>query len=202
MSILKNFKADDPKYEKRILAIILGVPLTVCLMYLIHKGLERIPDFTHLFIDNAKYFGWFLLSSFGVLLLSALAYGKSLDIDEFETKATVIVSVISVILWTIIWISWGIFCAWLTFNFSPLTLLVKFTIIGLVTIPGVTAFLISRNDRLSEIKQDEASKIYRGKDNFRSDFQMVCIERKYFSGYYGLLCLPVYLISLLVGHLL
>jgi magnesium-transporting ATPase (P-type) len=200
MSILKNFKDTDHTFEKNFFKAIFGIALCIAFFFLIDKTFDKIPDLKRLFIDNGKFFRWFLFSSIGVLIFTYTKYIGTLDFWEAETKATIKVSIISVVLWTIIWVSWSIFCAWLTLTFNPLTQLVKFTIIGLVVVPGLTGFLFSRNIRRQQLKQEEDDKKSMGTDYFNSEPYTICIDRKYYSGYYGLLCLPMYLVSLLVGQ--
>ena len=98
-----------------------------------------------------------------------------------------------------VWVSWSIFCAWLTYNNLPMTKLVLFTIIFLVTVPGLIAFIFSRSIRNSQIREEQIDREKAG-ENYEP--YTVCLDRKYYSGYYGLVCLPVYLIALFVGQLL
>jgi magnesium-transporting ATPase (P-type) len=200
MSILQNFKDTDHTFEKKFFGAILCIALCVAIFFLIDKTFDKIPEVKRLFIDNGKFFRWFLFASIGVLIFTYTTYIGTLDFWEAETKATIKVSVISVVLWTIIWILWSIFCAWLTLTFNPLTQLVKLTIILLVIIPGLTGFLFSNNIRRQQLKQEEKDKKTMGADYFNSEPYTICIDRKYYSGYYGLLCLPLYLVSLLVGQ--
>jgi len=200
MSILQNFKDADHTFEKKFFGAILTMALLVAIFFFIDRTFDKIPDVKHLFINNAIFFRWFIFSAAGVLILSYMTYMGTLDFWEAETKATVRVSIISVVLWAIIWVSWGIFCAWLTLTFNPLTQLVKLTIFMLITIPALTAFLISINIRHQQLKEEETDKHSKGADYSNSDPYIICIDRKYYSGYYGLLCFPVYIVSLLVGQ--
>ncbi|MFN4008176.1 MAG: hypothetical protein ACK4HE_11760 [Chitinophagaceae bacterium] len=200
MSILQNFKDTDHTFEKNFFKAIFGIALCIAFFFFIGKTFDKIPDVKKLFVDNGKLFRWFLFSSIGIYIISYITYIGTLDFWEAETKATKKVSVISVVLWTIIWISWSIFCAWLTLTFNPMTLLVRMVIIGLVVIPGLTAFLFSRNIRRQQLRQEEEDKKSMGADYFNSEPYTICVDKKYYSGYYGLLCFPVYLVALLVGQ--
>lgn len=201
MSIPQNFKNTDHSVEKIIFGAIIGLSLCIALFFLADNLLHKFPDIKKLFVDNATGFRWFLFSSIGVFALSNALYFVTLDFWEAETKYSIKVSIISVVLWIIIWLSWSIFCAWLTLTHNPLTASVKFTIAGLVTIPGLTAYLVSRSLRKQILKQNAEDKESMGADYSSSEPSIILIERKYFSGYYGLLCLPVYLVLLLVGQL-
>jgi magnesium-transporting ATPase (P-type) len=200
MSILQNFKDTDHTFEKNFFKAIFGIAICIAFFFFIDKSFDKIPDVKKLFVDNGKLFRWFLFSSIGVYIISYITYIGTLDFWEAETQATIKASVISVVLWTIIWISWSVFCAWLTLTFNPMTLLVRMIIIGLVVIPGLTAFLFSRNIRRQQLRQEEEDKKSMGADCFNSELYTICIDKKYYSGYYGLLCLPVFLVALLVGQ--
>lgn len=202
MSIFQNFKNTDHSVEKIIFSSIIGLSLSLALFFLADNLLHKFPDVKKLFVDNTTGFRWFQFSSIGVFALSNVLYFATLDFWEAETKYSIKVSLISVVLWIIIWLSWSIFCAWLTLTHNPLTASVKFTIVGLVTIPGLTAYLLSKRIRKQILKQEAEDKRSMGADYSSSEPYYILIDRKHFSGYYGLVCLPVYLVSLLIGQLL
>lgn len=202
MSVFQNFKNADHTFEKNFFKAIFGIALCIALFFFIDKTFDKVPDVKKLFVDNGRFFRWFLFSSIGVFIFSYTTYVGTLDLWEAETKASITASIISVVLWTMIWISWSIFCGWLTLSFYPKTQLVKFTIIGLVIIPGLTGFLFSRNIRRQQLRQEEEDKKFIGADYFNSELYTICRDKKYYSGYYGLLCLPVYSVTLLVGQFL
>src|SRR5689334_20035687 len=52
------------------------------------------------------------------------------------------------------------------------------TIIVLVTVPGLIAFLVSRHIRKQQIKQEEDDKIAMGEDYYSSGPNTYCIDRK------------------------
>lgn len=200
MSIWKNFKDADHSVEKNIFGAILSIALVVCLFFLIDKGSEKVPDIRRLFVDNGKYFRWFIFSAAGLFIFSYMTYIGSLDFWEAETKSTIKVATVSAFLWALFWIFWGIYCAWLTHTFDIQTTLVKLTLVVLVTLPGLIAFVFSRNIRKQQLKEEEDDKTTMGRDYYNSEPYILCVDRKYYSGYYGLLCLPVYLICLLIGN--
>lgn len=202
MSILQNFKDTDHSFEKKFFFVILCMAFSIGLFFLIDMIFDKIPDVKNMFLSNIKIFRCFFFSSIGGLVFSYLTYISTLDFWEAETEATVKSSIISVVIWIIIWISWSIFCAWLTLTFNPMTRLVKLTIIGLVIIPGLTGFLFSRNIRQQQLREQEEHMKSISAGNFNSEPYIICIDRKYYSGYYGLLCLPVYLVSLLIAQFL
>ena len=198
MSIWQNFKETDHSFEKKFFGAILLMALAITFFYFMDKAFDLLPDVKKLFTDNGKYFIAFLILAVVTYLATFVFYGKTLDFFEAETSATKRAVLLSVILWTIIWLSWSIYCAWLTLNFRPQTLSVKITIWLLLLVPSLTAFLISHNLRRQDIKQENDSKIVSSDNSFEP--YTIFIDKKYYSGYYSLLCLPVYLIALLVGQ--
>jgi hypothetical protein len=199
MSVWQNFKDTDHEFEKKFFGVIalLGLSITIC--YLTEKLFDKLSDIKHLLVDNSSYFLIFVIALIFVLLLSFGFYGRTLGLFEEETKDTPKAAIKNAIIWTSFWACWSVFCAWLTNTYSPMTKLVLFTILFLVTVPGFISFFISRNIRNSQIRQE---KIDRQKVGENYEPYTICLDKKYYSGYYGLICLPVYILSLIIGQLL
>lgn len=199
MSVWQNFKDTDHEFEKKFLGGLLLLTIAIPFFYFMGKLFDKLRDIEHLFDENSSYFYGFTIALIFVLLLTLRIYSQTLGVYEAETNETPKAAIKNAIIWTFFWVSWSIFCAWLTYTNSPMTKLVLFTIIFLVTVPGLIAFIFSRSIRNSQIREEQIDREKAG-ENYEP--YTVCLDRKYYSGYYGLVCLPVYLIALFVGQLL
>ena len=201
MSVWQNFKDTDHEFEKKFFGVIILMALIICIYFLVDKTFENIPDAKRLFLSNGRLFSYFIIGLIVVTIITASIYYRTLDFFEAETKATIKASIISAIIWTLYWTSWSVFCAWLTLNNKPLTPLVQCIITGLVLVPGLIAFVISRKIRRQQINDEETSKLSLGDNYYKSEPYTLCLDKKYYSGYYGLICLPIYVVSLIIGHI-
>jgi hypothetical protein len=200
MSVWQNFKETDHSFEKKFFGVIFLVAASMGFFLFADKALKAVPDVRKLFVDNSSSFIFFSLALVVIFFISFIAYTKTLDFVEAETKVTITISVISVIIWSVFWTAWSIYCASLTLNFRPMSLSVILVILILVAVPGLLAFFFSKDLRRQQINEEEDDKKLAGDNNF--DPYTLCLDKKYYSGYYGLICLPVYLVSLLVGYIL
>jgi hypothetical protein len=194
MSIWQNFKDTDHEFEKKFFGVLALLTVSIIFFYFTGKLFDKLSDIKHLFVDNSNYFYGFIILLMFVSLLTLGIYSKTLGVYEAETKDTPKAAIKNAIIWTIFWISWSIFCAWLTKTNSSTTKLVLLTILFLVTVPGLISFVISRSIRNSQIRQEQNDKQKEG-ENYEP--YTICLDRKYYSGYYGLVCLPVYLVALI-----
>lgn len=199
MSIWKNFKETDHSFEKRFIGAILLISLAIVFFFLIDEIFGLKPDVRKLFIDNSTYFIGFLIVAIVTYLVAFLFYVKTLDFFEAETRGTKKATIFNVIVWITIWVSWSIYCAWLTLNFQPQTFSVIVTIWILLLVPSLLAFFISRNLRRQDILQENNIKSAKS-NNSNSEPYTFFIDKKYYSGYYSLFCGPVYLIALLIAR--
>ncbi len=197
MSIWQNFKETDHTFEKKFFKAIIFFAVALIVFIILGKLLDRNPEVKTFFVQNSPLLKVFFFTGLGLSVFSFTAYIGSLNSWEEETEYSLSASLLSSLFWAIFWICWGICCAWLTINFDPLTIAVKLTIGGLVIIPSITAYFISyslRKEMLQE-EQEEKSSLNQPKN---TELTIIATSRKYFSGYFGLLCLPVYLISLAI----
>lgn len=197
MSIWQNFKETDHTFEKKFFKAIIFFAFALIVFIVLTKLLDRIPEIKTLFHDNSRLLKIFFFTGLGLSVFSFTAYYGSLNFWEEETEESLSASLLSSLFWAIFWICWGIYCAWLTINFGPSTIAVKLTITSLVIIPSVTAFFISRSLRkeILQQEQEEKSSLNQTKN---SEPNILATNRKYFSGYFGLLCFPVYIVSLVI----
>lgn len=202
MSIWQNFKDTDHSFEKKFFGVIFSMVVIICFFLLVDKILNTFPSVKRLFINNSEIFLFFIFGLFVVFTVTASLYYRSLDFFEAETNETIKALIINVMIWSIFWLAWSIFCAWLTLNNAPLSTSVQFVIILLVFVPGFIAFIISTYSRRQDIRDEEKSKLAMGDNYYKSDPYTLCLSRKYYSGYYGLICLPVYFISIIIGYML
>lgn len=197
MSIWQNFKETDHTFEKKFFKVIFFAAITISVCVLTSKVTYKIPEVESFFKDNHLLLKVFLFTGIGLCIFSFTAYFGSLDFWEEESEISLSASLVSSLLWSIFWVSWGIYCAWLTTNFVPVTTAIKITIACLVIIPGMTAYFISKSLR-KEMLQQELEKRSSLNQDENSALDLLATERKYFSGYFGLLCLLAYIISLLI----
>jgi hypothetical protein len=80
-----------------------------------------------------------------------------------------------------------------------MTKLLSLTILFLVVVPGFISFIISSKVRKTQIREEQKDRLL-NKENYQP--YTICLDKKYYSGYYGLVCLPVYLIAVLIGQVL
>lgn len=190
MSIEKN-KFPRIRFKRHYLGSVLFKALSIVIFFLASRLFDNVSeDVKQLFINNGKYFTTFLIISVVVYTSTSILYSRTLGYFEEETKETIQVSIITVFLWTIIWTSWSIFCGWLTLFYKPQTFLVKLTIWLLVVVPSLFAFIISYFIRKQQIKQENKYK------KLAEPFT-ICLDKKFYSGYYALICVPVYLLMLI-----
>jgi hypothetical protein len=199
MSIWQNFKETDHSFEKKFFGAIFLMALCIAGLVLIGNLFDQIPDVKKLFVSNRKGLIAFLVLFIIVFFGTFWPYARTLDFIEAETKETIKVVKINVVAWIVFWAAWSIYWALITVNVTPMTLHIKLIIVLLVTAPGLISFFISRSVRLQAIKDEEDDKRKMG-DKYEP--YTLCLDRKYYSGYYALFCLPVYLLAVLVGYLL
>lgn len=201
MSIWQNFKATDHTFEKKFFKTIILFAFAIIIFLVLAKLLDRNPEVKTLFLNNSRLLKIFIFTGLGLSAFSFTAYHGSLNSWEEETDESLSASLLSSLFWAIFWICWGVYCAWLTINVDPLTTAVKLAIAGLVIIPGVTAFVFSRSLRKEMLQQEQEDKFNLNQNkNIAPDRRAT--DRKYFSGYFGLLCFPVYIVSLIIYQFL
>lgn len=197
MSIWQNFKATDHSFEKKFFKAIIFFVVALITFFLLAKILDSNPGIKTLFVQNSQLLKIFFFTALGLSVFSFTAYFGSLNFWEEESEYSLSASLLSSLFWAIFWICWGICCAWLTINFDPLTISVKVTIAGLVLIPSCTAFYISYSVRKEMLREEQEEKSSLNQTE-SSELTIIATSRKYFSGYFGLVCLPVYLVSLAI----
>ncbi len=179
-----------------------GITALVCLIlpafYIVDKSLDSLVDVKHLFSDNSNCFITFLIAYFFILITTLHIYSKTLGTYEAETSDTPKAAMKNISIWIFFWIAWSVFCSYLTITQRPWTTLVFITILVLTILPGFISFLLSTYIRTKNIKSENLDRQRMG-DEYEP--YTICLDKKYYSGYYGLICLPVYLISLLVGQI-
>ncbi len=199
MSLWQNFKDTDHEFERRFFGYITLLSVGIFLCYLFDIALNKVPDVRVLLLQHGVHFIYFLIGIIIIILLTGAIYYRTLDFWEAETEATKNACIINAIIWSCFWICWSIFCACITPNTIPLNMLDLIFIFLLVFIPGFIAFLISKNIRTKEILQMK-KEISNNINASKMELFTIFVERKYYSGYYGLICLPVYLVALLIGR--
>lgn len=201
MSIWQNFKETDHTFEKKFFKAIIFFAFAFMVFVLLYKLLDRTPEIKTLFLNNSRLLAIFFFTGLGLAVFSFTAYAGSLNSWEEEAEESLSASLLSSLFWAIFWVCWGICCAWLVNNFHPSTIAIKLTITGLTIIPSITAFLFSCSLRKEMLQQEQEDKLNLIQTK-NSTPDILATDRKYFSGYFGLLCFPVYVVSLVIYQFL
>ncbi|WP_153796161.1 hypothetical protein [Foetidibacter luteolus] len=199
MISLKKINKSEYEFEIKFFGTIaLGI-VGVALFCLIDAGLNVRPDLKLLFLsnfDSIKVFFYFLM---GVAFVTELIYAKSLKVYNEETKKSLYPILLRITVFIIYWCAWSSFCAWLTLTYKPLTALVLIAILLMMILPGLLCCIFSHQLRKDDLKSEEEEKASALPEI--STPSVLYLSKRYYSGYYGLICLPVYLIILAIRHI-
>jgi hypothetical protein len=184
---------------KDIVLFILLIGFSALVFFAVDILFDRYPLIELLFRYNKYFFVLFAYVFVFIIIVTNLLHIKSLDVFESETKSSITVSIFNVIVWMFFWMVWSIFCALLSLSFKPQSIEVKLTILTLLIVPSLSSFFISYNLR-NEILKEEGIKNHIDIQKYlKSEPYYYRLERKYYSGYYALICIPVYLLTLAIG---
>jgi hypothetical protein len=130
--------------------------------------------------------------------LTSLNYQKSLssfdDINEKTTKA----SILNVIAWSIFWICWSIFNA-IAYNSYYLQSTTIFVLsFSVAVIPGILVLVFTLSVRRSELSDFKKFNIITKDEKGFYVGKYKSLSMVYYSGLYGILSIPVYLIALFI----
>ena len=198
MSIIENFNANDHSAEKRIIGVILLIALSVVTLFLFAELSKGIPDNISQFIN--KYSGGFF--KFFSLLISILGISVAISfaLDDEESEIQKLVEKGFIIAWILLFIGWSVYYTWVTYDFKTLSTSIIILILALVIVPGFVMFLISRNIRKKDIRTYEREVEFITQNPKYELTENDDLHWKYYPGYYGLICFPVYLVTLLIGY--
>ncbi len=202
MTLWQKVRRSQYEFEIKFFGSIILLAVGAFLFYLINKLFDKIPDVESFFNNNAHYLFFFVCAFLAVCLISYIVYKRTLDFVDAETKISIKAINFLIFLWVVFWLAWSIFCAWLTFKQAPSTMLVKIIIVTLAVVPGLTSFVLSNKFRQQDILFEEESKKRMGDNYYKTEVYTIYLDKKYYVGFYGLLCLPVYLITIFIEHLL
>lgn len=197
MGIWQNFKEADHDFEKKFLGVLVILLVFLGCFYVIDNFFQAIPNTKLLIVKNASVFGYFTIAFVVVAIITAKIYYRTLDFLETETTATKRACTINACIWAIYWAAWSVYCGWLQSSYALVLNDVTITLFLLAILPGFLMFLFARNVRKDAIAQETKNKTL-STSNYEP--YTICLERRYYSGYYGLLCLPVYLITVMLLH--
>lgn len=184
------------KYSKKeILLIVCLSPVLVAIL-LYSKYDATINNFI---ATNSTYLIIFIIIFGLVALIAAKIYQRSLDETDDETEATASASVINIILWCCFWISWCVFNVVILLR-NPVDLkLIIFSFL-ITNLPGILIFFITLSMRRDQIKDREHLQDRKGFfTTFTGDDRSLSFQ--YYSGFYGLVTIPLYLLALAVYFL-
>jgi len=143
----------------------------------------------------------FFLAFFVLLsIISASNYLKTLDFWEAETLSSIKAIRINRLLWGSFWLTWSIYCSWLYFYHKPMTNGLFLLITAFAIVPGLLTFYMAWQVRKEEAIQNEEGKYLNGELNENWEPYTISTAWKHYSGTYGLLCIPIYIITLIFGY--
>jgi len=194
MGIWQNFKEADHDFEKKFLGVLVLLPVLLGCFYVIDQFFQAIPNTKVLLNNNASSFGYFIIAFIVIAIITAKIYYRTLDFLETETITTKRACTINACIWTIYWTVWSVYCGLIQRRYPLVVNDVTITLFLLAILPGFLMFLFARNVRKDAIAQETKNKTLS-----TSDYEpyTICLERRYYSGYYGLLCLPIYIITVM-----
>ncbi len=173
----------------------------VAIGLLSHFLFKEFPEAKQLISTAWQTVRWFLyIGIFGFFLLSFF-YSSTLDSEEFETQRTYTALITAIVFWIMFWFAWSFYLAWLTVQPDPINLSVKTIVIAIGFIPGLIAFLISKSLRKKILVMEIEDELSMGTAYYNSPPSILYSGRKYYTGYYGLLIAPFYVICLIIQFL-
>jgi hypothetical protein len=151
------------------------------------------------FLDvNENFVGAFLMIGAVLLFITSLVYHRTLDFLDEETYVTLKIVRINIVLWSIFWICWTVLNVLLLFQYPITTKMIIFSFL-MATLPGIAFFLFAvwlRKDMLkSGAYSDENCA-----DKFEGYKKLSAL--RYFVGFYGIITVPVYLITMAACYLI
>ncbi len=197
MGIWQNIKDANYSFEKIVLKIFFSFVLIILFYFLIDKLLHLSTEILLFFQSNKIALFAFIIIGVVLFLIHYTLYFSSLDFVEAETIDTVKVAKIFVKIWSLFWICWGVYCAILLSNSYKPTIQLRFIISFLVLIPSLVFPFFSEILRRLEMKEEQANKLLLGDKYNELEPYYSNASRKYYTGYYALLAIPAYLITLL-----
>lgn len=185
------------KYSTKEIVLIVCLSLIGVAILSVIKNDATLYDFIAI---NATYLITFLIIFALVVFITAMVYQRSLDDTDVETVATVRASIINIVLWCCFWISWCIFNVVAILR-NPLDIkLIVFSFL-LTNLPAIFLFLFTLSMRKDQIKSRPHLQNKKGLfTTFAGDDKS--LSAKYYSGFYGLLTIPLYLLVMAVYFLI
>lgn len=178
---------------------IAGILLSAALILLLIEYVKSEP-LCALFLAEHKVA---LLSFAGVLAVVAIVTGtihdKAADSFGDKTERSVNAARTNISIWCAFWLCWCGYNVWALFSY-PFALALFTLSFVLTNAPGICLFVITWSIRRDELKEWEVEQ----KNLSFSD--VVAIEKAYrfagYSGFYGVLTLPLYLVACAVYYFL
>jgi hypothetical protein len=130
---------------------------------------------------------------------SMLNYYKTLGFFEEETTKSGVALKQNVRIWAIFWSLWSLYCSIITIAFNKTDWKIVVSAGLLAIVPGFIAFLVSHDTRLAQIKEDKDERKRLGEKYSEEKPYTLFTEKKYHSGYYGLICIPIFIWVTIIG---
>jgi hypothetical protein len=176
---------------KEIVFIILGVVL----LFLCDYFLNRSPS-TRLFLEfisrKTRLLQWIFEA---LAFLTSLNYQKSLEAFDDITEKTIKASILNVIAWSVFWIYWSIFNA-IAYNSYYLQSTAVFVLsFSVAVVPGILVLVFTLFVRRSELRDFKKFNVVTKDEKGFYVGKYKSLGLVYYSGLYGILSMPVYLIA-------
>lgn len=183
------------EYTKKEIALIaLSIVVGIAVMVYI----DRDQELHAFFAVNQSVLNGFLIIGAVLLLITSLIFHRTLDFLDEETHATLKVIRINIVVWSIFWIWWTVHNVLLLFQFPITTKLMIFSFL-LTTLPGISFFLYAVWSRKELLKSGTYSD-EECADKFEGYKKLSTL--KYYVGFYGIITIPVYLITMTAYYLI
>lgn len=179
------------KTIKEFALIITGIALFI--VALLFFDSERTIN--RLLSENENAFQVFGITLVGLVFITGILYQRTLDCVDNETPATVRVLVVNIVVWCIFWICWSGYNAMILMHYPVTIKLLLFSVL-LATIPGLSFFIFTIGYRKEELASRSLK--YTGATPAEIGLYEKLLALPYYTGFYGLLTVPVYAIVLLV----
>ena len=183
------------EYTKKEIALI-ALSSVVGIAVLVYVSTEReIRNFVEV---NGNLFGAFFTIAPVLLLITGLIYQNTLDFLDEETPLSLNAARLNIMLWSIFWICWTVVNVLLLLQGPITTKMIIFSFLY-TTLPGMAFFLFAVWSRKESLKNGTYSD-ENCADKFEEYKKLSTL--RYFVGFYGIITVPVYLVTMTVYYLI
>jgi hypothetical protein len=177
--------------KKETVYIIAGSIITFALLLFFDKD----HFIGYLLTENKSAFQLFLIVFAVLLCITGILFQRTLDFVDCETRATVKVAIINIVIWCVFWVCWSVYNVKVLFHHQVNGKVFVFSFV-LTTLPGIMFFIFGLVTR----KEDLASRTMKhvGATSAEIAVYEKLLQPGYYLGFYGILTVPLYWIAFLI----